>query len=301
MVAFPWLQDLPPRVMSQLRNSACYAGYLGRQEADIRAFRREEACCLGDDDGLPRSGRAVGRATWQTGGCQAGVPRGGGSHPGHDASSSCRNFGPSPQTRTYSIARELTFHVKQGIGLPSVSRETHHRLEVFVELLLRWTPTVNLISRLDCNVVWSRHIADLLQLAPYLTDVEPPVIDLGSGGGFPGLVLAIATAHHFHLIESDQRKAAFLREAARVTAAPVTVHASRIETTSLHAAAAVTARALAPLPRLIQLAVPVRTARWFLPLSKGPKRRRRIDGSARAVAHAGRADRERHRVRPPPS
>ncbi len=79
-------------------------------------------------------------------------------------------------------------------------------------------------------------------------------IDLGSGAGFPGLVLAIATGIHFHLIESDVRKAAFLREAAREVKAPVTVHPSRIETTFITPSALVTARALAPLPKVLSLA-----------------------------------------------
>jgi 16S rRNA (guanine527-N7)-methyltransferase len=76
------------------------------------------------------------------------------------------------------------------------------------------------------------------------------VADIGSGAGFPGLVLAIATSRSFHLIEADQRKAAFLREAARVTGAPVTIHAARIETVQLPKLRLITARALAPLPQL---------------------------------------------------
>jgi 16S rRNA (guanine527-N7)-methyltransferase len=82
-------------------------------------------------------------------------------------------------------------------------------------------------------------------------------IDLGSGGGFPGLILALATGVPFDLIEVDQRKAAFLREAARVTGAPVRIHAVRIEAASLTPAPLITARAVAALPRLLKLAAPL--------------------------------------------
>ncbi len=84
-------------------------------------------------------------------------------------------------------------------------------------------------------------------------------IDLGSGAGFPGLVLALATRVPFDLIESDQRKAAFLREAARLTGAPVRVHAVRIEAANVGPAPLITARGLAPLPRLLSLAAPLLT------------------------------------------
>src|SRR5690242_21035384 len=85
-------------------------------------------------------------------------------------------------------------------------------------------------------------------------------IDLGPGAGFPGLVLALASDVHFALIEADRRKCAFLREAARVTGAPVQIHAVRIESASLRPAPLVTARALAPLPRLLELAAPLLAA-----------------------------------------
>ena len=129
-------------------------------------------------------------------------------------------------------------------------------LVTFAALLLRWNRTVNLIARRDEPNLWDRHIADSLQLAPLIPPGTPRAIDLGSGGGFPGLVLAIATAIPFDLIESDQRKAAFLREAARATGAPATIHNVRIEAARLPPAPLVTARALAPLPHLLALAAP---------------------------------------------
>lgn len=138
--------------------------------------------------------------------------------------------------------------------LGGVSRETSERLEVFVALLLRWNARINLVSRADEGVLWERHIADSLQLGTLIPDGSERAIDLGSGPGFPGLVLCIATGIPFDLIESDQRKAAFLREAARVTAAPARVHACRIEAAKILPARVVTARALAPLPKLLGLA-----------------------------------------------
>jgi 16S rRNA (guanine527-N7)-methyltransferase len=138
-----------------------------------------------------------------------------------------------------------------------VSRETSDRLEIFAALLLRWNARINLVSRADAPHLWSRHIHDSLQLAALVPEGIDRAIDLGSGAGFPGLVLAIATGISFELIESDARKAAFLREAARLTEAPATVHVTGIEAASVAPAKLITARALAPLPDLLRLAVPL--------------------------------------------
>lgn len=140
---------------------------------------------------------------------------------------------------------------------PVVSRETEDRLQIFIDLLLRWNGTINLISRGDEPHVWERHILDSLALLPAIPPDAGRVIDLGSGGGFPGIVLAVSSGLRFELVESDQRKAAFLREAARATGADVKVHCARIENCRLDPAAVVTARALAPLDRLLTLATPL--------------------------------------------
>ena len=136
--------------------------------------------------------------------------------------------------------------------LPPSDAATAARLDGFTDLLLRWTLRINLIAERDAAAIRNRHIADSLQLAPLLPPGEGPVGDLGSGGGFPGLVLAIATRRPFHLVESDRRKAAFLTEAAaRLGLDHVRVHATRIEAVELPPLAAVTARALAPLDNLL--------------------------------------------------
>ena len=138
-----------------------------------------------------------------------------------------------------------------------VSRETLAELDRFAALLLRWNSTVNLVARTDEPFLWVRHIADSLQLAPLMAPQPERAIDLGSGAGFPGLILALATGVPFDLIEADQRKAAFLREAARVTSAPVRIHPIRIEAAQLPPAPLITARAVAPLPKLLALAAPL--------------------------------------------
>lgn len=142
----------------------------------------------------------------------------------------------------------------------SVPRETKARLETFAALLLRWNHTVNLIARRDEPELWSRHIADSLQLLPLIAPDTSRGIDLGTGGGFPGLVLAIATDIPFDLIESDQRKAAFLRVAGRATQAPIRVYAARAEAVRVDPAPLITCRALAPLPHLLTLAAPLLAA-----------------------------------------
>lgn len=135
--------------------------------------------------------------------------------------------------------------------------EAETRLRTFATLLLRWTQRINLISRNDQAHVWERHVLDSLRLIPFLPSGTERAIDLGSGAGLPGLVLAIATGIRFDLVESDRRKAAFLTEAASVTQAPVSIHCARIESLTLAPAPVVTARALAPLPVLLGLAAPL--------------------------------------------
>jgi 16S rRNA (guanine527-N7)-methyltransferase len=137
---------------------------------------------------------------------------------------------------------------------PPVPGPVDARLRQFADLLLRWNATLNLIAARDADVVWERHIADSLQLVPLMPARIERAVDLGTGGGFPGLVLAIATGVRFDLIESDRRKASFLRTAILQTGAPATVHNCRIEDATVAPAPLVTARALAPLPRLLPLA-----------------------------------------------
>lgn len=139
-------------------------------------------------------------------------------------------------------------------ALLGVSRETLERLAIHIDLLQRWQARINLVGRSTLEDPWRRHVLDsgqLFRLCPTPCHVG---VDLGSGAGFPGLVLAIMGIPEMHLIESDQKKAAFLREAARLTRTTIHVHAQRIEAASPITADLVTARALAPLANLIDLA-----------------------------------------------
>jgi 16S rRNA (guanine527-N7)-methyltransferase len=161
------------------------------------------------------------------------------------------------------------FHVEHCSVGNDVSRETLAALDRFAALLLRWNTTVNLVARTDEAFLWERHITDSLQLVPLMEPHPERAIDLGSGAGFPGLILAIATGVPFDLIEADQRKAAFLREAARVTGAPVRIHPVRIEAAELARAPLITARAVAPLPKLLALAAPLLTPEGMCLFLKG--------------------------------
>jgi len=138
----------------------------------------------------------------------------------------------------------------------AVSRETADKLRLYAELLKKWQAKINLVGPATVPDLWRRHFLDSAQLFPMLP--AGPVLDLGSGAGFPGLVLAIlrGAGEPVHLAESDGRKGAFLREAARLTEAPAIVHTSRIETIKPFEISAITARALAPVSTLLRLAEP---------------------------------------------
>jgi 16S rRNA (guanine527-N7)-methyltransferase len=146
------------------------------------------------------------------------------------------------------------------LRLVPVSRETLERLDLYVALLAKWRKTVNLVSESTFADVWTRHVADSAQLLA-LAPKAKIWVDMGSGAGFPGLVIAIQLVNiadaRVHLVESDQRKCAFLREAARETAAPAEIHNMRLENAVEKIPLpvdAVTARALSPLPRLVDFA-----------------------------------------------
>jgi 16S rRNA (guanine527-N7)-methyltransferase len=146
------------------------------------------------------------------------------------------------------------FHVKQGHGQAeqATSPDVQEKIERFLDLLMLWNGRINLIAERDRLVIHQRHVEDSLQLAPLLADTAGPHLDLGSGGGFPGLVLAFVTTRPTHLVEADRRKAAFLVEvSARLNLRHVTVHACRIDRLTLQPVTAITARALAPLRGLL--------------------------------------------------
>jgi len=176
-----------------------------------------------------------------------------------------------------AFAAALAEDRERALALTPVSRETSGRLDRFVELLLEWQRHTNLIAPSTEPTLWTRHIADslqLLRLPPEAQSESQIWVDLGSGGGFPGLVLACALADkkgtEVHLVESIGKKATFLREAARATGAPVEIHAMRVADFAKRAPRQidlVTARALAPLTKLLAEAHPLlkRGARGLFP------------------------------------
>jgi len=135
-----------------------------------------------------------------------------------------------------------------------VSRETRDRLEAYLDLLERWQRRINLVGPATLQDPWRRHFLDSAQLYPLLPDGAPRILDVGSGAGFPGLVLAILGAPNVTLVDSDKRKCAFLREAARITETRVTIEAARIEALAprLPPVDVVIARAVAPLDLLLK-------------------------------------------------
>ncbi len=140
-----------------------------------------------------------------------------------------------------------------------VSRETSERLEIYAQLLRKWNPRINLVSRNTLDDLETRHIADSMQIFDLAPQGWKHWADLGSGGGFPGLVIAILAAEfspvaQVTLVESDQRKCAFLRTVIRETGAPATVVAGRIEATAPLSADILSARALADLDTLLGFA-----------------------------------------------
>ena len=141
-------------------------------------------------------------------------------------------------------------------GAFDVSRETVARCAAHLALLEKWNPRINLVSKRTLAEAWQRHVADSAQLWRYRPAGARLWLDLGAGAGFPGLVIASIAADEapdveVRLVESDQRKAAFLAEAARAAGVAVRIHAVRIEDLVPQGADVVSARALAPLPLLL--------------------------------------------------
>lgn len=163
-----------------------------------------------------------------------------------------------------------------------VSRETLDRLAAYVTLLQSWNERINLVGRNTMGDIWRRHILDSAQLYPLLPARTRVLVDLGSGAGVPGLVLAIMGVPEVHLIESDQRKAAFLREAVRVTGVAAQVHPERIEKLPGFAADVITARALADLTSLLELSEKFRQPRTLCLFLKGELAREELEATSRS-------------------
>ena len=164
----------------------------------------------------------------------------------------------------------------------NVSRETFEKLKVYQRTLEEWQKRLNLVSSSTLSNIWERHFKDSLQLLPYLPPTKSKLVDLGSGAGFPGLVLAIARPDFLNvtLIESDLKKCVFLENVSRETNAPITVLNERIEAlkNSLKFNV-VTARGLAPLSFLIEYAFPLMDVNSFCLFLKGKEFESEIEDS----------------------
>ncbi|HXL65692.1 MAG TPA: 16S rRNA (guanine(527)-N(7))-methyltransferase RsmG, partial [Xanthobacteraceae bacterium] len=182
---------------------------------------------------------------------------------------SARRAGNGPQAspgggrRPPHTGLEFAADRAHALTLIPVSRETVDRLDRYVAVLLRWQQRINLVAPSTEPNIWTRHVADSLQLLA-LAPKARVWADLGSGGGFPGVAIACALADvpdaRVYLVETNPKKIAFLREAVRATGARAIVHAGKIEdfvARPPESIEVVVARALAPLPKLLGLAAPL--------------------------------------------
>jgi len=191
-----------------------------------------------------------------------------------------------------NLAERIARDRSAALRLVPVSRETAERLDVYVDLLGRWRGAVNLISEASFASVWTRHIADSAQILP-LVPGGRRWVDMGSGAGFPGLVIAIGLADvagaRVHCLESDKRKCGFLREVVRATGAPAEVHAERVEAVAalgLGPVDAVTARAFAPLSKALDLAKVWLDSGAVAAFPRGRSAIVQLDGLAQARSYA---------------
>ena len=138
-----------------------------------------------------------------------------------------------------------------------VSRETLEKLDIYAQLLREWNDQFNLIASSTIPSLWLRHFLDSAQLIKFVPKMSSSLLDLGSGAGFPGLILSILGVKNVHLVESIGKKASFLRTVVNELGLDVTVHQDRIEAIRGLKTDTVTARALKPLPQLLSLAKPL--------------------------------------------
>ena len=151
----------------------------------------------------------------------------------------------------------------------NVSRETFDKFAIYLALLEKWQKSVNLVARTTLGIAWQRHILDSAQLVRYLPVGCQTIMDVGSGAGFPGLVLSIMQDARVHLVESDHKKTVFLQTVIRELDLSAIVHNERIESLSPVAADVITARAFAPLGKAVGLLAPHMQADTVLLLLKG--------------------------------
>jgi 16S rRNA (guanine527-N7)-methyltransferase len=141
-----------------------------------------------------------------------------------------------------------------------IPEETLNKARLYMTLLEKWNASINLVAKSTVANAWERHFLDSAALVPLIENERTlTIVDFGSGAGFPALVIALLTNHTVHLIESDSKKCAFLQHVAQETGVSVHIHNTRIEKTPCIQADVITARACAPLEKLLEYAVPFST------------------------------------------
>ena len=133
-----------------------------------------------------------------------------------------------------------------------VSRETYEKFEIFYTTLVKWQNSINLISKSSIVNIWTRHILDSAQLYRYTKDINGNILDIGSGAGFPGMVLAMMGNKNIKLVESDEKKCIFMREVARLSNTNIKIYNTRIEDLEYTNPELITSRALARLDKLVE-------------------------------------------------
>ncbi len=172
---------------------------------------------------------------------------------------------------------------EKAAGTP-VSRETVNKLSKYKTLLWKWQPTINLVGLKTLNDVWQRHFIDSAQLLPLIPANACSLLDMGSGAGFPGLILALLRSEgssplQVTLVEADQRKCVFLKTAALEMGLDVSVENARLEEATFGPFDCITARALAPLPDLLRLAAPLSHSETRFLFLKGKRWKEEVDAA----------------------
>lgn len=182
------------------------------------------------------------------------------------------------------------------VAKTNVSRETLARLESYAETLRKWNRAINLVAPSSLNALWTRHFLDSAQLLDFAPTAAKTWIDIGSGAGFPGLVIAIMRPNFdVTLVESDRRKCVFLRETARATGTDLTVLESRIEDVE-QTADIVSARALAPVSKLLEWSYSLRAPGGVALFLKGEN----VENELTEANHLWHTEFEQHRSRTDP-
>ena len=133
-----------------------------------------------------------------------------------------------------------------------VSRETFEKFKIYHETLVKWQKSINLISNSSVDYIWTRHFLDSAQLYNFTKEVHGNILDMGSGAGFPGIILAMMGNKNINVVESDHKKCTFMREVARLSNTKLKIHNCRIEELNFINPDLIIARALAPLKKLVE-------------------------------------------------